>query len=66
MCIVDLKNLMLVNMSWFAFVLKEFHKLFKKKLYARAMAYSIIRKLGYSAYLLDLPNDMDISLVFNV
>ena len=28
--------------------------------------YSIIRKLGSNAYLLDLPNDMDISPVFNV
>ena len=38
-----------------------------KKLYARAMSpYSIIRKLGSNAYLLDLPNDMDISPVFNV
>ena len=27
--------------------------------------YSIIRKLGSNAYLLDLPNDMDISHVFN-
>ena len=38
-------------------------KTFSKKLYARAMgSYSIIRKLGSNAYLLDLPNDMDISL----
>ena len=38
-----------------------------KKLYARVMGpYSIIRKMGSNAYLLDLPNDMDISLVFNV
>ena len=58
---------MLVNMSWFAFVLKEFQKCFKKKLYARAIdSYSIIRKLGSNAYLLDLPNDMNISSVFNV
>ena len=28
--------------------------------------YSIIRKLGSNAYLLDLPNDMDISPIFNV
>ena len=28
--------------------------------------YSIIRKMRSNAYLLDLPNDMDISLVFNV
>ena len=28
--------------------------------------YSIICKLGSNAYLLDLPNDMDISHVFNV
>ena len=28
--------------------------------------YSIIRKLGSNAYLLDLPNDMDIRPVFNV
>ena len=28
--------------------------------------YSIIRKLRSNAYLLNLPNDMDISLVFNV
>ena len=42
-------------------------KTFSKKLYARAMGpYSIIRKLGSNAYLLDLPNDMDISHVFNV
>ena len=29
--VVDLRNLMLVNMSWFAFVLKEFQKRFQKK-----------------------------------
>ena len=28
--------------------------------------YSIIHKLGSNAYLLDLPNDMDISPVFNI
>ena len=34
---------------------------------ARVMGpYSIIRKMEYNAYLLDLPNDMDISPVFNV
>ena len=42
-------------------------KMFSKKLYVRAMGpYSIIRKMGSNAYLLDLPNDMDISPVFNV
>ena len=42
-------------------------KTFSKKLYARAMGpYFIIRKMGSNAYLLDLPNDMDISSVFNV
>ena len=42
-------------------------KMFSKKLYVRAMGpYSIIRKMGSNAYLLDLPNDMDISHVFNV
>ena len=41
-------------------------KTFSKKLYARSMGpYSIIHKLGSNAYLLDFPNDMDISLVFN-
>ena len=47
--------------------LERIPKLFSKKLYARAMSrYSIIRKLGYNAYLLDLPNDVNISSVFNV
>ena len=42
-------------------------KTFSKKLYARAIgSYSIIRKLGSNAYLFYLPNDMDISFVFNV
>ena len=42
-------------------------KTFLKKLYARVMGpYSIIRKMGSNAYLLDLPNDMDISPIFNV
>ena len=42
-------------------------KMFSKKLYARAMGpYSIIHKMRSNAYLLDLPNDMDISPVFNV
>ena len=46
---------------------ERFPKMFSKKLYARAMdSYSIIRKMGSNAYLLDLPNDMDISPVFNV
>ena len=56
---------MLVNMSWFTFVLKE--KLFSKKIYARTMSpYSIIPKLGSNAYLLNLHSDMDISPIFNV
>ena len=67
MCIVDLKNLMLVTMSWLSFVLKEFQKHFQKKLYARVMGpYSIIRKMRSNAYFLNLPNDMDISPIFNV
>ena len=38
-----------------------------KKLYARVMGpYSIIREMESNAYILDLPNDMDISPVFNV
>ena len=42
-------------------------KTFLKKLYAIAMGpYSIIRKLGFNAYILDLPNDMDISHVLNI
>ena len=42
-------------------------KPFSKKLFARAMGpYSIICKLRSNAYLLDLPNDMDINPVFNV
>ena len=42
-------------------------KKFSKKLYVRAIGpYSIIHKLRSNAYLLDLPNDMDISHVFNV
>ena len=46
---------------------KRIPKTFSKKLYARAMdPYSIIRKVGSNAYLLDLPNDMDISPIFNV
>ena len=46
---------------------KRIPKMFAKKLYARAMGpYSIIRKLRSNAYLLYLPNDMDISHVFNV
>ena len=58
---------MLVNMSWFAFVLKEFQKRFQKKKIVRAIdPYYIICKLRSNAYLLDLPNDMDINLVFNV
>ena len=47
--------------------LERIPKMISKKLYARAMGpYSIIRKMGSNAYLLDLPNDMDISYVFNV
>ena len=47
--------------------LERIPKTFSKKLYARAMGpYSIIRKMGSNAYLLDLPNDMDISPVFNI
>ena len=46
---------------------KRIPKTFSKKLYARAIGpYSIIRKPGSNAYLLDLPNDMDISPVFNI
>ena len=47
--------------------LKRIPKTFSKKLYARTMSpYSIIRKLGSNAYLLDFPNDMNISTGFNV
>ena len=46
---------------------KRIPKMFSKKIYARAMGpYSIIRKMGSNAYLLDFPNDMDISPVSNV
>ena len=46
---------------------KRIPKIFSKKLYARVMGpYSIICKMGSNVYLLDLPNDMDISHVFNV
>ena len=46
---------------------KRIPKTFSKKLYARAMGpYSIICTLGSNAYLLYLPNDIDIDLVFNV
>ena len=42
-------------------------KTFSKKLYTRAMShYSIICKMGSNAYLLNLPNDMNISPVFIV
>ena len=43
-------------------------KMLSKKLYVRAIGpySSIIRKMGSNAYLLDLPNGMDISPVFNV
>ena len=67
MCIIDLRNIILVNMSWFAFVSKEFQKRYPKTFCATAMGpYSIIRKLRFNAYLLDLPNDMDINHVFNI
>ena len=47
--------------------LERIPKMFSKKLYARAMGpYSIIRKMRSNAYLLNLPNDIDISPVFNV
>ena len=47
--------------------LERIQKTFLNFFYARAMnPYSIIHKLGSNAYLLDLPNDMDISHVFNV
>ena len=47
--------------------LERIPKTFSKKLYARVMSpYFIIHKLRSNAYLLDLPNDMDISHVFNV
>ena len=47
--------------------LERIPKTFSKQLYVRAMGpYSIIHKLGSNAYLLDLPNDMDISNVFNI
>ena len=46
---------------------KRIPKMFSKKLYARVIdPYSIIRKMRSNAYLLDLPNDMDINPVFNV
>ena len=46
--------------------LERIPKTFSKKLYARVMGpYSIICKLGSNAYLLDLPNYMDISPIFN-
>ena len=42
-------------------------KMFSEKLYAKAMGpYSIIRTLGSNEYLFYLPNNMDISPVFNV
>ena len=47
--------------------LERIPKTFSTKLYAKVMGpYSIIRKMESNAYLLDLPNDMDISLLFNI
>ena len=65
MCIVDLKNFMLVNMSWFAFVLKEFQKCVQKNFMKEPWAF-ILSFINYDVYLLDLPNDRDINHVFNV
>ena len=46
---------------------ERIQKMFSKKLYARSIGpYSIIRKLGSNAYLIDLLNDTDISYIFNV
>ena len=46
---------------------ERIQKTFSQKLYARAMGpYSITRKLGSNAHLLDFPNDIDISPVFNI
>ena len=46
---------------------ERIQKMFSKKLYARVIGpFSIICKLGSNAYLVNLPNDMDISHVFNV
>ena len=47
--------------------LERIPKMFSKFFYARSIGpYSIIHKLRSNAYLLDLPNDMDISPVFNI
>ena len=46
---------------------KRITKTFSKKLYARVMGpYSIIRKPRSNSYILDLPNDININLVFNI
>ena len=47
---------------------KEFQKRFQKNFMQEpwALNYSIIRKLRSNAYLLDLPNDMNINPVFNI
>ena len=66
MCIIDRRNLMFLNVM-IRIRPERIPKTFSKKLYARAMGpYSIIRKLRSDAYLFYLPNDMDISHVFNV
>ena len=47
--------------------LEKIQKTFSKIFYARVMGpYSIIHKLISNTYLFDLPNDMDISHVFNI
>ena len=66
-CIVYLRNLMFGAYVMVRIRLERIPKTFSKKLYAKAMGpYSIIHKMESNAYLLDLPNDMDISLLFNI
>ena len=65
MHIIGIENSIKGIMLWFVFVLNIILKMLVKSYMLNHWTYFVLRKVRSNAYLIDLPSNMSISLVFN-